>query len=186
MEIKYILTSNGELYHHGIKGQKKGVRRYQNADGSLTEAGKRRYARDAREQNWKIGDDGIARGKRKKGAGEVHDPDPDRWVKEDLGRAKKLADESTNLVRNAQNLTDSISKTSKKPRMDLSKMSDQDLRNQINRAMLERQYNDMFSPPTKADRGRAYLSKAFNVGVGALAVTSSALGIALAIKELKG
>lgn len=32
-----------ELYHHGIKGQKWGVRRYQNADGSLTSAGKRRY-----------------------------------------------------------------------------------------------------------------------------------------------
>ena len=31
------------LYHHGIKGQKWGVRRYQNEDGSLTEAGKRRY-----------------------------------------------------------------------------------------------------------------------------------------------
>lgn len=32
-----------ELYHHGIKGMKWGVRRYQNADGSLTSAGKRRY-----------------------------------------------------------------------------------------------------------------------------------------------
>ena len=31
------------LYHHGIKGQKWGVRHYQNEDGSLTEAGKRRY-----------------------------------------------------------------------------------------------------------------------------------------------
>lgn len=35
---------NDELYHHGIKGQKWGVRRYQNDDGSLTSAGKRRYA----------------------------------------------------------------------------------------------------------------------------------------------
>lgn len=34
-----------ELYHHGILGQKWGVRRYQNEDGSLTEAGKRRLER---------------------------------------------------------------------------------------------------------------------------------------------
>lgn len=31
-----------ELYHHGIKGMKWGVRRYQNTDGSLTNAGKKR------------------------------------------------------------------------------------------------------------------------------------------------
>ena len=34
-----------ELYHHGIKGQKWGVRRYQNADGSLTTAGRRRIGK---------------------------------------------------------------------------------------------------------------------------------------------
>lgn len=32
-----------ELYHHGIKGQRWGVRRYQNEDGSLTTAGRKRY-----------------------------------------------------------------------------------------------------------------------------------------------
>lgn len=31
------------LEHHGIKGMKWGIRRFQNPDGSLTEAGKRRY-----------------------------------------------------------------------------------------------------------------------------------------------
>ena len=30
-----------ELYHHGVKGQKWGVRRYRNYDGTLTEAGKK-------------------------------------------------------------------------------------------------------------------------------------------------
>lgn len=32
-----------ELLHSGIKGQKWGIRRYQNQDGSLTDAGKNRY-----------------------------------------------------------------------------------------------------------------------------------------------
>ena len=31
---------NNELYHHGIKGMKWGIRRYQNKDGSLTAKGK--------------------------------------------------------------------------------------------------------------------------------------------------
>ena len=33
-----------ELYHHGVKGQKWGVRRYQNKDGTLTPEGKIRVA----------------------------------------------------------------------------------------------------------------------------------------------
>lgn len=37
-------VSNSELYHFGIKGQKWGVRRYQNDDGTLTAAGKKRYS----------------------------------------------------------------------------------------------------------------------------------------------
>lgn len=32
-----------ELYHHAIKGMKWGVRRYQNPDGTLTAAGKKKY-----------------------------------------------------------------------------------------------------------------------------------------------
>lgn len=37
------LIYSSSLYHHGIKGQHWGVRRYQNEDGTLTSAGKARY-----------------------------------------------------------------------------------------------------------------------------------------------
>lgn len=38
------MSQNYALYHHGIKGMRWGVRRYQNKDGSLTPAGKKRYS----------------------------------------------------------------------------------------------------------------------------------------------
>ena len=39
----WICTRQNELTHHGIKGMKWGIRRFQNKDGSLTPAGRRRY-----------------------------------------------------------------------------------------------------------------------------------------------
>nr|DAI08268.1 MAG TPA: hypothetical protein [Caudoviricetes sp.] len=42
--------TNDILQHHGIKGQRWGVRRYQNYDGSLTAAGRRRVGQNYKEQ----------------------------------------------------------------------------------------------------------------------------------------
>ena len=42
------------LMHHGVKGMKWGVRRYQNADGTLTDTGKKRQAKiDQRDENYR-------------------------------------------------------------------------------------------------------------------------------------
>ena len=38
-----LLAYRDYLAHHGIKGQKWGIRRFQNEDGSLTQEGRERY-----------------------------------------------------------------------------------------------------------------------------------------------
>lgn len=129
-----------ELYHHGIKGMKWGVR-------------KKHYS------------------------------------KEELTNAKKVVDSTKQMnesIRLAnQNSLNRAAKRNKENRMDLSSMTDQELRQQINRELLERQYNDVFNQK-KVSRGREFATNMLETTGSALAVTSSALGIALAIKELRG
>ena len=162
-----------ELYHFGIKGMRWGVRRYQNPDGSLTNVGQKRYERDQRENSGK-----------KKG-NKVGSSDPNRWVKEDLTRSRKLVDETNSMSNKLKNINNEKIRNRPKTRTDLSSMTDKEMRDRINREILERQYNDMFTPQ-KTSRGREYVNKVLDNAGNALAVTSSVLGIALAIKDLRG
>lgn len=167
-----------ELYHHGIKGQRWGVRRYQNADGSLTEAGKKRHARDVRENM----------AKKKENRIDTSTPDPGRWVREDISRSKKIVDTGSDVVRQLQSVERDTAPKPKREKLDLSKMSDKELRDKINRETLERQYNTLFAKemqPT-VSRGRQAAKSILETTGTVLAIGSSALGIALAVKELKG
>lgn len=168
---------NNELKHWGVKGMKWGVRRYQNKDGSLTPAGQKRYDRDVRENNAKKKDNRI----------NIDGPDPKRWVKEDTHRAKNVVDSSSGMVRELKNVERSTRPSPTKQKMDLSNMTDQQLRDRINRANLEKQYNEMFGQSTtKVSKGRQYVSDVLETAGTVLTIGSSALAIALAIKELKG
>lgn len=136
-----------ELYHWGVKGMKWGVRRYQNSDGSLTPAGKKRYT-----------------DKELEAAGEL------------LKKGGTIASKAAKDIDTSK---------PKKVRMDLSKMSDEQMRKEINRELLERQYNDLFAPPTKAEKGKRVAKTALTVAGGVMTAGATALSIAVMINQLK-
>lgn len=166
-----------QLMHHGIKGMKWGVRRYQNKDGTLTPAGKKRYDKDVR--------DNAA--KKKENRIDTSKADPNRWVREDMERSKKTVDAASNLVKEASKLERETRPKATKNRMDLSNMTDAELRQRINRELTERQYNDLFGTveQPKISKGREYATNILSTAGNVLALTGSALSVALAIKELR-
>ena len=162
------------LQHYGVKGMKWGIRRYQNKDGTLTDAGERRYDRDIRENKAKKKDNRI----------QIDGPDPSRWVKEDLKRSKDVVDSFSSMNKEVKNIERQTRSKSRK-KVDLSSMSDKQLRDTINRANLERQYSDLVTQ-NNTSKGRAVVQDILEYGGSALAITGSALAIALSIKELRG
>lgn len=95
---------------------------------------------------------------------------------------------SANASSAARGVKDIISTAGKgkayeRARKEMSTMSDQELKARVNRMNLEQQYSNL--SVNKVSKGRAFVENALTIGAGALAVTSSALGIALAIKELR-
>jgi len=174
-----------ELKHDGLKGMKWGVRRYRNYDGTLTEAGKKRYYKDADASGYKEeGANGRRYRTTKKGKVEGFNADPDKWVREDLSDNKRVADESANAANRLKKLNDDAMRARPKKMMDLSNMSDKEMREQINRAMLERQYNDMFNQ-ANVHKGQETVSRILEIGGDVLSVTGSALAITLAIIDIK-
>lgn len=174
------------LYHAGIKGMKWGVRRYQNKDGSLTDAGKKRYARDAREKGYGEQDEAGRYYKtagKKGGRKETLDVDADRYVTEDMTRAKRVAEEGGNLANRLKNINDKAMRNQPKTRMNLDDMTDKELRDRINRELLERQYNDVFNPP-QVNKGRETAGKILDTAGDVLVVAGAAVGLALSIREL--
>ena len=166
------------LQHWGIKGMKWGVRRYQNKDGTLTDAGKKRYSRDIQDNKSKKKDNRI----------DTSTPDPRRWAREDLERTGRVIDTTSKIVKQAQDVERNTSSKPTKKKLDLSNMTDKELSDRINREMLERRYNDLFAPEEelKVSKGREAVRDALDVAGTVLGVAGSAVSLALAINQLKG
>lgn len=137
---------NNDLYHHGIKGMKWGVRR--------TDA--------------QLGHD----------TGKI-----------DLQKTKKKVDAAGTIVNETRNINNTASKkvqkkAQKQKLSEAKTMSDQELRERVNRLNMEQQYVRMSTEQINA--GRSNVSSVLNNVGTAINVASSALAIAVAIQKLKG
>lgn len=169
---------HNELKHFGIKGQQWGVRRYQNPDGTLTQAGKRRYAQEILDN----------KGKKKDNRIDTSSPNPRRWISEDMDARSKTIEgvqKGVNAVSDFEKKT--RPKARKKARADLSNISDSDLQKIVNRERLERQYDELFNPavaPT-VSKGRQTVQNILEVSGAVLAIGASAVAIAKGINDLQ-
>lgn len=181
-----------ELYHFGIKGMKWGVRRFQNSDGSLTSAGKRRYATGGQyEEQRRINDRmlSVVRPKFKNrlvdfnnsvttsmiGPGKSDRAVNDRMMEKIRpGFTKKNALLDFNKKASSQeNVHDDYKKAH--DRKDVKTMSDNELREVLNRLDMEKRYESM--NPNTINTGKKYVDKAIKVAATVASVTGTALAI---------
>lgn len=106
------------------------------------------------------------------------------------GKKGNTLNDYRNITTNLESATRSgktllnATKTKKYSNFDLSDISDKDLQDRINRYNLEQKYRDILEQQNVSP-GRVYAERVLDVGGSVLGVTSSALGVALAIKQLK-
>ena len=102
-------------------------------------------------------------------------------TKDILNSSSKIAGEGGKAVEAIDGMRERAA--SKKVRKSLSSMTDQELRAKVNRLNMEKQYSDL----TSADRGRGsyYLGNMLDVIGSVTAIGASAVGIAVAIRQLK-
>ncbi len=150
-----------DLRHHGIKGQKWGVRRFQNSDGSLTAAGRKRYG-DGKGSSTEDYQNAI---KKTKAAGES--VENIRKFNNDVKRIKDPAME-------------------KRIRKSTEAMTDKELQQRVNRLNMEDNYTRMMMHREQLKQGEDYVNKVLDVSAVALRGATTALTIALLVKQLKG
>lgn len=153
--------SNVYIQHYGIKGMKWGVRR-----------------------NYTDNSTGGTYGPK---------PPKKRTSVEDLKSTKKIIDNTSDTINQTKKINNEINnmksdsrkkKNQAQIKYDLDSMSDKELQQVVNRLNMEERYSSVMNS-RYTDTGKNRVDTILNYSGAALAIGSSALSIALAIKELK-
>ena len=128
-----------ELMHWGIKGMKWGVRRYQNKDGSLTPAGRKRYDKEMA----KLKEEEKVTKNKLKTQAKLNKLEEKRKEVEALKTGKPIA-----------------KKTAESSKPSVKDMSDDELRRVVNRLLMEQQYAKL--KPEQVSAGQKFVKKVMN------------------------
>lgn len=124
-----------ELTHWGTKGMRWGIRRYQNKDGTLTPAGRKRYAKEMEKLK---AEEKVLKNRQK------------TQSQLDKLEAKRKEIEA---LKSGKSSSKSTSKESSKT--SVKDMSDDELRTVVNRLMLEQQYKRL--KPEQVSKGKQFV-----------------------------
>ena len=153
---KSQLIKNNVLGHSGIKGQKWGIRRYQNEDGSLTEEGKKRYGT----------------------------PETYRAVAKEASSLEEATKGASSAVSTAASIINT-QRGSKAIRKDYSNLSDKELQEKINRLNLERAYGDLSGDTKYVKTGKEKAREILQTAGATLAIASTAIAIYSQLRGFK-
>lgn len=162
------------LVHHGIKGQRWGVRRFQNENGTLTTLGKKRYGNPKEHGN------SIDNKEGKK----ILESD---YKRADTEAAKDILEGTSKSLNSAGDVVDSIGKRKSKAinKEDYSKMSDQELRDRINRINMERKYGELTGDTKMVRSGQDWTREILQTTGAVVGIGATIAATVLKIREIK-
>lgn len=171
--------NNTELYHHGVKGQRWGVRRYQNKDGSLTSYGKKRYAKELA----KLEAEKKRVRQQEQTAKKMKKLDDMRKDIDERKKALKTEDEAPEPTRQ--------SKTQSTPqKRKLSELSNEEIQAKIDRMNLENKYKELAQAQIDAvskkevSKGRKFTEEVLEKAGKNIATQAAAWAIGTGVNKL--
>lgn len=166
------------LAHFGILGMKWGVRRYQNKDGSLTALGRKRYTGFVEYDN-----NGMPKDvSNQKTANTMARASAEKDFKA-ASSGMNSASNAAQKLREINSISSDKKRAKKLKKLRINEMSDQELKDAVNRMQLEDNFSRLASE--RISTGRERTGELLAIAGNVLAIGGTAASIALAIHQLK-